>query len=67
MRCPKCNNPKSEVLDTRSFRTFKLRLRRCLKCYYEWKTKEEIITGDEYLENLRNNNYGIQTNLKVNK
>lgn len=69
MRCPKCSHYKTEVLNTISFRTFKQRLRRCLKCYHEWKTKEEIISNDEYIDNLKKNNYGFQTiiNFKTDK
>jgi len=66
MKCPRCGFRKSEVLNTISFQTFKQRIRRCLKCYHEWKTKETYITHDEYVDNMKRS-YGIQEKINTDK
>ena len=48
MRCPQCDSPKIEVLDTRPSKTRQkiARSRRCKRCMAHWETMERLESED---------------------
>ena len=41
MKCPKCGDSKSHVVETQKYDTVIARVRRCDSCGHPWQTNEE--------------------------
>lgn len=50
MRCPNCKHRKNDVFDSRKYLTFILRSRRCRRCKHEWKTQEELVDYEKFID-----------------
>lgn len=68
MRCPKCRHKRNDVFDSRKYLTFILRSRRCRRCKYEWKTQEEIVDYNIFIDKSKQEelNKSLKSNSNLN-
>lgn len=67
MVCPKCQNPKTKVKDSRILTEIVYRKRVCEKCRYTFNTSEHQITNENELAYYASELYEKQKKAKFDK